>query len=105
MHPIQRFSSGVLTEILRRQPASNEKTAFAWQLAVGPALARATTVELDGSVLKVRATDVRWLRELERARPAVLARLQGLLGADAVRAISTDRDRAETGARRQSRRE
>ena len=46
---IAELRAGVLAEIVRRQPASKERTAFAWQLAVGPALARATTVELDAT--------------------------------------------------------
>jgi predicted nucleic acid-binding Zn ribbon protein len=89
MLPIQNFSSGVLAEIIRRQPASKEKTAFAWQLAVGPALARVTTVELAEGVLEVHSKDLRWLREIERARPAVLAKMQHLLGKDAVRTLKT----------------
>lgn len=87
MLPIQNFSGGVLAEIIRRQPASKERTNFAWQLAVGPALARATMVELADGVLAVRALDPRWIREIQRARPAVLAKLQGLLGKDAVKKI------------------
>jgi predicted nucleic acid-binding Zn ribbon protein len=87
--PIQDFSSGVLAGIVRRQPASRERTAFAWQLAVGPALARVTTVELKGDVLEVRSKDLRWMKEIERARPAVLAKMQHLLGADAVRLLKT----------------
>jgi hypothetical protein len=69
MLPIQNFSSGVLAEIIRRQPPSPARTNFAWQLAVGPALARATVVELAEGVLTVKAVDRRWLREIERARP------------------------------------
>lgn len=89
MLPIQNFSSGVLAEIIRRQPPSKTRTNFAWQLAVGPALARATVVELDEDVLTVRAVDRRWLREIERERPRVLAKLQALLGRDTVRRIAT----------------
>lgn len=84
MLPIQSFSTGVLAEIIRRQPASNERTRFAWQLAVGAALARVTTVELSGGVLTVRCADPRWARELARARDLVLDRLQQLLGAGTV---------------------
>jgi predicted nucleic acid-binding Zn ribbon protein len=84
MIPIQNFATGVLAEIIRRQPASKERTVFAWQLAVGPALARVTTVELDKGVLTVRSRDTRWLRELERARPAVLEKMQDLLGKEQV---------------------
>jgi predicted nucleic acid-binding Zn ribbon protein len=85
MLPIQSFATAVLVEAIRRQPASKERTAFAWQLAVGPALARATTVELDDKgVLAIRSRDARWLRELERAKPAVLQKMQDLLGKDQV---------------------
>jgi predicted nucleic acid-binding Zn ribbon protein len=85
MLPIQNFATGVLVDAIRRQPPSNARTAFAWQLAVGPALARATAVELDeAGVLTVRSRDSRWLRELERARPAILQKMQYVLGKDQV---------------------
>jgi hypothetical protein len=84
MLSIQSFSSGVLAEIIRRQPASKEKTAFAWQLAVGQALARVTTVEQVDRTLRVRAVDPRWSAEIARAEPLILKRLQQLLGPDAV---------------------
>ena len=90
MQPIQQFSSRVLAELIRRQPASQEKTAFAWQVAVGPALARVTTVELEQDVLRVRVSDARWTVEVRRARPIVLARLQQLLGPDAVTRVEID---------------
>ena len=90
MQPIQQFSSRVLSELIRRQPASQEKTAFAWHVAVGPALARVTTVELEQDVLRVRVLDARWTVEVRRARPIVLARLQQLLGPDAVTRVEID---------------
>jgi predicted nucleic acid-binding Zn ribbon protein len=79
MLPIQNFAGGVLAEIIRRQPASKERTAFAWQLAVGPALARVTTVELADGVLNVTTADPRWTREIRRARDVIVERLQNLL--------------------------
>ena len=88
MQSIQQFGSGVLAEIIRRQPASREKTAFAWQLAVGPALARVTAVELSDRVLTVRATDARWVRELRRAADTILERMQHLLGGDSITRIA-----------------
>jgi predicted nucleic acid-binding Zn ribbon protein len=88
MIPIQHFASGVLAEMIRRQPASKERTAFAWQLAVGQALARVTTVELREGVLTVRAADARWMRELRRASETILARMQHLLGRDAITRIA-----------------
>ena len=89
MVPVQDFSSGVLAAIIRRQPASKDRTNFAWQLAVGQAHARVTTVELVDGVLSVRAVDRRWIREIERARDSVMKKMQAMLGEDAVRAVKT----------------
>jgi predicted nucleic acid-binding Zn ribbon protein len=86
---IQTFASGVLAEVVRRQPASPARTTLAWQLAVGPALARMTSVELEGTTLRVNATDARWLKEIERARAVILQKLQHVLGPEAVTKIST----------------
>lgn len=87
MIPVQRFASGVLADIVRRQPPSKARTSFAWRLAVGPAIARATVVELENGVLTVTATDPRWVRELKRAREIVLARLRDALGPDQITRI------------------
>jgi uncharacterized lipoprotein YmbA len=87
VQPFQTFAPAVIAEIIRRQPASKERTAFAWSVAVGPALARATTVELRETTLVVIARDARWAREIERARETILARLRHLLGDSAVACI------------------
>jgi predicted nucleic acid-binding Zn ribbon protein len=92
VQPLQTFAAAVLAETLRRQPASKERTAFAWSLAVGPAMSRATTVELSGAVLNVTARDERWADEVRRARPTILARLQQLLGREAIGALSISRE-------------
>lgn len=89
MIPLQDLSAGVLAEIIRRQPASKERTQFAWQLAVGQALARVTTVELSGRVLNVHANDPRWVVEIDRARDEVLRKMQRLLGNDEIVRIRT----------------
>jgi hypothetical protein len=89
MVPLQDLSAGVLAEIIRRQPASKERTQFAWQLAVGQALARVTTVELSGRVLTVHANDPRWVVEIDRARDEVLRKMQRLLGDDQIVRIRT----------------
>ena len=90
MKSIQQFSAGVLAEIIRRQPRSPARTAFVWQLAVGPALARVTTVTLDGTVLMVRCPDQRWTKEIVRAKAVVLSRMQQFLGPEAVTALRVD---------------
>jgi predicted nucleic acid-binding Zn ribbon protein len=56
---------------------------------VGPSLARMTSVELEGTTLRVNATDARWLKEIERARAVILQKLQHVLGPEAVTKIST----------------
>lgn len=78
----------MLAGIIRQQPASKEKTRFVWEMTVGPALARVTTVELSGGVLAVYCPDPRWAPELIRARTVILQRLQHLLGADAVTRVT-----------------
>jgi predicted nucleic acid-binding Zn ribbon protein len=87
MEALQSFAPVVLAEIIRRQPASKERTEFAWSIAVGPALARATTVELRNHNMIVCARDLHWARELERARDTILPRLQMLLGRDTVKGL------------------
>jgi predicted nucleic acid-binding Zn ribbon protein len=77
---VQHIASSVLGEVIRRQRPSPARTAFAWSVAVGPALARATTVELHNSVLVVTPKDARWTRELERAADTILTRVQLLVG-------------------------
>ena len=89
MRPIQSFGAGVLAQLIRHQPPSPARTNFAWQLAVGPALARVTTVTLDDGVLQVKASDARWLKEIERARVTILPKLQQLLGETGIRKITT----------------
>jgi predicted nucleic acid-binding Zn ribbon protein len=71
-------------ELLRGAPLSDGKVTFAWNAAVGPALERVTTVKLERTVLIVDAASAQWSRELERLRDVILARLQALLGKDAV---------------------
>jgi predicted nucleic acid-binding Zn ribbon protein len=87
VQPLQSFAPAVLAEIIRRQPASQGRTEFAWSVAVGPALARVTTVELRNHNMIVCARDVQWARELERARDTILPRLQMLLGRDTVKGL------------------
>jgi hypothetical protein len=87
MVPLQHFAIGVVAEVMRRQPPSRERTAFAWQLAVGPALARSTTVDLHDGVLTVHARDPRWSAEIKRATGTIVTRLQNLLGPTAVSRI------------------
>ena len=74
--------------LLDGQPTTAAKVAFVWNMAAGPALARATRTEWrDDGVLVVRAKTEPWLRELRRARPVLTERVHQLIGAGVVRKI------------------
>jgi hypothetical protein len=94
-----------LAVILRKAPLTPEKVAFAWRAAVGPAVDKATSVELREDVLRVRAKDAAWRREVERSSPLILARLQTLLGKDVVRYINVESAGVAEGAEKGSRRD
>jgi hypothetical protein len=78
----------VISRLLVRQPLSPAKISFAWRVAAGPALARATRVALaDNGRLLVSATDAHWRRELERSADIVRTRMQRLIGSEIVRTV------------------
>jgi predicted nucleic acid-binding Zn ribbon protein len=87
MRAIQQFAPNVLAEVIRRQPPSEGRTTLAWQVAVGAAIARATSVQLADGVLTVTAQDPRWVADVEASRGVVLGRLKQLLGDDAVQTL------------------
>ena len=74
--------------LLRDTPLSDGKVVFAWNAAVGPALARATNVKLQGGVMIVEATSAQWALEVKRSTSTILERLGSLLGAGVVTSIS-----------------
>jgi predicted nucleic acid-binding Zn ribbon protein len=87
MRPLQDAVPGVLSQILRKAPLSPGKVDFAWRASVGPALARISTVRLEGHVLYVEAAGDQWVRELERSSHVILQRLRALLGQTTVASI------------------
>jgi Dna[CI] antecedent, DciA len=80
-----------LSVVLRNAPLSPEKVAFAWRMAVGPALDKVSDVELRHDVLVVRAKDAAWQREIERSAALIRSRLTDLLGEHVVRYIDVKR--------------
>ena len=84
MRPLNQAVPGALASLLRAAPLSPGKVTFAWRTAVGPAMDRVTSVRLESGVLLVDATSPQWAREVARASGIILARLQTLLGAEAV---------------------
>ena len=90
MRPVSQSIPDALATILRRAPLTDDKVFFAWRTAVGPALYKATTIELRNGVLCVRAKDDAWRREVERSAAVVRARLDSLLGKGIVRTIQVE---------------
>ena len=88
MERLQLTATRMYQELLAQQPTTPAKVVFAWQLAAGPALGRAGTAEWsEDGVLRVRARDEAWLREIRRARPIITERLRGLLGPDVLKRL------------------
>jgi hypothetical protein len=85
--PVADVIPDALAAVLRKAPLTSEKVAFAWRMTVGPAVDRATTVELREGVLRVRARDAIWRREVERSARVIRRRLLTLLGAEAIRTM------------------
>jgi hypothetical protein len=92
MIPVHRFMPDALAAVLRKAPLTPEKIAFAWRTAVGPTVDRATSVELDGSTLRVRAKDAQWRNEIEHSTSLIRARLDALLGPGVVRGFDVNID-------------
>jgi predicted nucleic acid-binding Zn ribbon protein len=91
VHPLTHALPGALVELLRGSPTSDGKVTFAWNAAVGPAIERVTNVKLEHRVLLVEAASAQWSKEVTRASPVILKRLQSLLGADTVQRIEVCR--------------
>lgn len=76
-----------IAAILENAPLSDEKVAFAWRTAVGPALDKVSDVELRNRVLYVNVKDARWQREVEHSAGIIRARLESMLGEGLVKSI------------------
>ena len=77
-----------LAALLRSQPLTTAKVRFAWRAAVGLAMSRATTVNLEANgTLRVAAVGSHWQRETARSAAVVRRRLAELLGRDVIKRI------------------
>jgi hypothetical protein len=84
MKPLHQALPGALIALLRPAPLSPGKVQFAWNMAVGPAVQRATSIKLDHTQLLVEVSSVTWAKEVMRSSSVILSRLQALLGDDVV---------------------
>ncbi len=81
MEPLNAVLPRALRQLLRSGPMDQEKLAFAWAAAVGPAIARATAVRWhEDRTVEVSACDEGWFREIGRSLPEIARRLDALLG-------------------------
>lgn len=78
--------------LLAEQPLTEAKVRFVWALVAGPAMTRASTATFTDGTLAVRTKSDSWRQAVERARPAMHARLAEFLGPGVVRAISVMSD-------------
>ena len=91
MHSLRHNATRVFRALLTDQPNTAAKVAFAWKMAAGQALSRASHTDWspDGT-LRVRARDDVWLKEIRRAKPIIFDRLAALLGPGVVKTIVTE---------------
>jgi predicted nucleic acid-binding Zn ribbon protein len=79
----------VVAEVVRKAPLTDEKVAFAWRLAVGPAIGKATHVRLAGDgTLYVTADAPAWNESIRASVGMIRSRLAHYLGDDVIKRIS-----------------
>ncbi len=78
----------VVAAILRKAPMSDEKVSLAWRLAVGPAIAKVTTVRLvaDGT-LHIKAESQAWIDAVRKSTSLIHLRMGDLLGEQLVKRL------------------
>ena len=78
----------VLAEVIRKAPLTDEKVAFAWRLAVGPAVGKVTTARLAANgTLYVRADAPAWNDAIAKSLGLIRSRLAHYLGETAIQKI------------------
>jgi len=88
MVPANKVMPLVVGDIIRKAPLTDAKVAFAWRLAVGPALGKATTVRLaDDGTLYVKAEAQAWNDSIRASVGLIRSRLAHFLGETAVKRI------------------
>ena len=98
--PLRDILPDAVAESLRDQPMSQAKLEFAWRTAAGAAVARLSTVTLDGTTLRVEVPGPLWAVEIERARDGLLQKLARVLGPGIVERLVV---RAPAGEERRTR--
>ena len=78
----------VVADVIRKAPLTDDKVSFAWRLAVGPAVGKATKVRLDNQgTLHVSAKPA-WLDGVRQSVGLIRSRLAHYLGENVIKRIS-----------------
>ena len=79
---------GVLAEVIRKGPMCDEKVTLAWRLAVGPQIAKVTTVRLvpDGT-LHIKTDSQAWIDAVRKSTSLIQIRMGDLLGENLVKRL------------------
>jgi hypothetical protein len=85
---VNQVMPAVVAEVIRKAPLTDEKVAFAWRLAVGPAVGHATTVRLGSNgTLYVKADAPAWNDAIGKSLGMIRSRLAHYLGESAIQRI------------------
>ena len=78
----------VLADVIRKAPLTDEKVAFAWRLAVGPAVDKATSVRLaSNGTLYVKADAPAWNDAIGKSLGLIRSRLAHFLGETTITSV------------------
>ena len=79
---------GVLAEVIRKGPMCDETVTLAWRLAVGPQIAKVTTVRLvpDGT-LHIKTDSQAWIDAVRKSTSLIQIRMGDLLGENLVKKL------------------
>ncbi len=85
---VNKVMPAVLAEVIRKGPLCDEKVTLAWRLAVGPAIAKATTVRLvaDGT-LHIKTESQAWIDAVRKSTSLIQIRMGDLLGEKLVKRL------------------
>jgi hypothetical protein len=87
MLAIKYAMPNTVAELMRSAPLSPGKVDFAWRMAVGSSLQRATAIRLEDGVLIVETASAQWSSEVRRSSSVIMSRLQTFLGETTVKRL------------------
>lgn len=87
--PANKVMPGVVADVIRKAPLTDAKVAFAWRLAVGPAVDKSTKVRLAGDgTLYIRGESQAWVDSVRASIGLIRSRLAHFLGETAIKRVS-----------------